>query len=486
MSSGEIQQILKDQFGHESFRGQQQEVIENALAGNSGLVIMPTGQGKSLCFQLPAVAQEGMTLVISPLIALMKDQVDAAKAIGLNAEFINSSLKPGERQARYSRLGKGKIKILYVTPERFRKTEFIEALKKNKVSLVAVDEAHCVSEWGHDFRPDYSRIKEFREWIGNPTTMAVTATATSKVQDDILKQVGLSKETPRFIDGVQRPNLTLDVEEVYGLDNKVRDIFGRFHQVGGPTIVYFSLVQSLEKAKYELERLGIQSLVYHGQLPDKLRRRNQEAFLESDSALILATPAFGLGVNKPNVRSVIHAEVPGSIEAYFQEVGRAGRDGEPSHCWALYDSDDVSIQMDFIKWAKPDPGFIYSTYELIRRNLDRFKAEGLDYLREQLNFYNKRDFRVETTLNLLERWDAVSWHNKNPRTLEIIGDIPEEYLDKEKFQNHLKAQNQKLYDMVEFMNEKDQCRRSIVYSYFGLHDQPRCGKCENCLRNEAV
>jgi len=486
LDTPDIFKVLKDQFGHTEFRGQQQEVIENALAGQSSLVIMPTGQGKSLCFQLPAVAMDGMTLVISPLIALMKDQVDAAKAIGLNAEFINSSLKPGERQARYSRLAKGKIKILYVTPERFRKPEFIEALKQNTVSLVAVDEAHCVSEWGHDFRPDYSRIKDFRDWIGNPPTMAVTATATRKVQDDILLQTGLAEETPRFIDGVQRPNLTLDVEEVYGLDNKVRNIFGRYHQVAGPTIVYFSLVQTLEKAKYELERLGVGGLVYHGQLPDKLRKRNQEEFLQSDSALILATPAFGLGVNKPNVRSVIHAEVPGSIEAYFQEVGRAGRDGEPSQCWVLYDGDDISIQMDFIKWAKPDPGFILSTYELIRRNLDRFRAEGLDYLREQMNFYNKRDFRVETALNLMERWDAISWKNKNPRTLEITGEIPEEYLDKDKFQNHLKAQNQKLYDLMELMNEHDRCRRSLVYEYFGLRDQPRCGKCENCLKHESL
>ena len=293
---------------------------------------------------------------------------------------------------------------------------------------------------------------------------------------DNVRNIGISAHIDS---GVERPNLHLGVEEVYGLEEKVRHILGRSHQIPGPKIVYFSLVQTLESARRELHKIGVPSLNYHGQLPDRIRKKNQELFLKSDDALMLATPAFGLGVDKPNVRSVMHAEVPGSIEAYYQEVGRAGRDGELAECFVLFDSDDISIQMDFNKWALPDPGFIESSFELIKRNLDRFRVEGLDYLRGQMNFYNRRDFRVETTLNLLERWDVIRWQNKNPQTLEILDDIPKAYLDNEKYERNRKQATKKLYDLVELLNSKD-CRKRRIYSYFGISTQEDCGNCDIC------
>ncbi|MEK7358264.1 MAG: RecQ family ATP-dependent DNA helicase, partial [Bdellovibrionota bacterium] len=313
--------ILNGIFGFSEYRGEQGSVIAALLGGRSSLLLMPTGMGKSLCYQLPArlFAEEGLglTLVISPLIALMKDQVDAALSKRLKAAFINSSLTGEERAARYRRLAAGEYELLYVTPERFRIPEFREALAKNRIALLAVDEAHCISSWGHDFRPDYSRLGEIRESLGRPLTLALTATATPQVQTDILSQLGLA-DAEIFNSGVARPNLALSVTDVHGLDEKVRAFVAFRHLTPGPAIVYFSLISTLRKFSDEISRLGIAHLTYHGQMHDKDRKRTQEAFLASEDGVILATPAFGLGVDKENVRMVMHAEVPGSVEAYYQ------------------------------------------------------------------------------------------------------------------------------------------------------------------------
>ncbi len=480
MSSSVIQRVLRESFGLDQFRGAQEEIIEAVLQGHSGLVIMPTGMGKSLCYQLPSVLLPGLTVVISPLIALMKDQVDAAQKKGLDATFINSSLSSDERVRRYQQLKSGGFRLLYVTPERFRKPEFLEALRTREVSLLAVDEAHCISEWGHDFRPDYTRVGEFREQIKNPPAWGFTATATPHVQKDILSQLcAPDSKAQVYISGIERPNLHLSIDVVCGIEDKVRHIVGRAVQIPGPKIVYVSLIQTLQKLRTELHRLGLEALLYHGQLPDHQRRKQQELFLKSDDAMILATPAFGLGIDKPNVRSVIHAELPGSIEAYYQEVGRAGRDGLPSYCFGLFDEDDISIQMDFNKWALPDPGFVSTVLQLIVRNKTRFQSQGLDFLRQQMNFFNSRDYRVETSLNWLERWDVIRWQNRNPSTLEVLGDIPTEYLDPARFFQHQKAQAQKLLQLVDLF-KTDECKKIGIYRYFGLPKTDSCGFCSSC------
>ena len=239
-------QILKNHFGHERFRGQQRDVIERILEGGHALVIMPTGGGKSLCYQVPAIhlaaVQKGMTIVISPLIALMKDQVDALQRQNIRAAFINSSLSRDQREASYAHLARGAYELLYVTPERFRKPEFLAALASQKIALLAVDEAHCISQWGHDFRPDYTRLEEIREILGNPVTVALTATATSEVQHDIVRQLGL-KETDiqLFHEGIDRPNLDLQVDQVWGMEEKRDQILHTRAQYQGPGIVYFSV-----------------------------------------------------------------------------------------------------------------------------------------------------------------------------------------------------------------------------------------------------
>jgi ATP-dependent DNA helicase RecQ len=475
-------EILKTVFGFDAFRLRQDEVIAAVLRGENTLLLMPTGMGKSLCYQIPARLLGGLTLVVSPLIALMKDQVDAAVKKGLRCCFINSSLSRQEREHRYKRLGEGAYELVYITPERFRLPEFWAALdaskaRGQKLALLAVDEAHCISSWGHDFRPDYSRLGEIREKLGNPVTLALTATATPLVQKDILSQLTIP-DARVFNEGLKRPNLEIEVHDVLAMDEKVRAIVGLRFQTPGAAIVYVSLVQTLRELSAELSRLNIIHFVYHGQLPDNERRRQQEQFLASTDGLILATPAFGLGVDKPDVRMVIHAELPSSIEAYYQEIGRAGRDGATARCVLLYDGDDISIQSDFLKWGNPDPGFIQAVYNLIERNLPRAHSEGFDYLRTQMNFYNRRDFRVETSVNLLERWGSLE--GRQPREWKPIAPPPAEYLDKDLYEKRMKSAQQKLMSLVDLAQERDRCRMQLIHTYFGFEHEPRCGVCDVC------
>ena len=304
------------------------------------MVIMPTGMGKSLCYQIPALLNDlqsgAVVLVLSPLIALMQDQVQSLARRGIDATFINSSLDRKERESRYQRLAGGDYRLVYVTPERFRKAEFREALSKRTLSLLAIDEAHCVSQWGHDFRPDYSRIKEIREQLGNPVTIALTATATQECRDDIYKQMGIAPDQiALFHQGIDRPNLSIQVTETWGDESKLEEIEKTLKLQDyrdGSVIVYFSLIKTLERFSDALLQRGVDHVCYHGDLPRRDRRRVQDQFMSGESDVVLATNAFGMGVDKEDIRVVIHAETPGSIESYYQEIGRAGRDNLPSLC----------------------------------------------------------------------------------------------------------------------------------------------------------
>ncbi len=480
----DLREHLAKKFKYTDFRSSQELVIKETMAGHNLLALMPTGAGKSLIYQFIASLIEGneLVLVISPLIALMQDQSNRANQYGVESTYINSSLTAEQKFNRMQEIAEGKYKLVFVAPERFQKPEFWQCLEKRKIKLFVVDEAHCISLWGHDFRPDYFKLQAYREKLGSPTLLALTATATGDVQNDIAKQFKLNLPDDLILGGLERPNLALNFFDIYGeseKNEKILEILKNENSNSG--IIYFSLIQTLEGVSRFLQREKINHVKYHGDLPADIRRRNQNDFLKGKVPLILATPAFGLGIDKPDIRYVFHYEIPSTIEAYFQEVGRAGRDGQQAAGYFLYDQEDLSIQMQFLTWAYPESAFIEKVYDLIQSKYDIVSVQGFDYLREQMVFKNKKDFRVNAAVSILNRWGCVE-EVETPFGYKALRDPTEEDYKLED-QNVLKKEHQKkLLALLQFVKNDQSCRLKQVYHYFGHEVEKDCGICDVCQR----
>jgi len=340
-----LQKALKATFGYDGFRPLQREIMEANLAGRDTFALLPTGGGKSLCFQLPALLREGLTLVVSPLIALMKDQVNQLEAAGVEATFLNSSLGVKETKARLAGLHQGRYRLLYAAPERLMLDHWQENLRAWNVAAIAIDEAHCISEWGHDFRPEYRQIAKLREWLPDIPLMALTATATERVRKDIIKHLRL-REPEVFVASFNRPNLSYRVIPKEQPTKQILDFIKSRPMDSG--IVYCATRASADRVAESLSERGFPAVPYHAGLTNNERAQNQELFIRDETRIVCATIAFGMGINKPNVRWVIHHDLPKNIEGYYQETGRAGRDGLPGDCLLLFSAGDAAKQTHFI------------------------------------------------------------------------------------------------------------------------------------------
>ena len=474
-----MRRTLRETFGLHQLRPGQAEVIRSVLEGNNTLAIMPTGAGKSLCYQLPSLHLPGTTVVVSPLIALMKDQVDKLEEAGLEASQLNSSLTTEEHEENLQQLKSEENDFIFVTPERFTNQEFLGELRRRTINFVVIDEAHCISEWGHDFRPAYLSLGAAVKTLGSPPVLALTATATTEVTADIEKQLDLGKLQVVKI-GIYRPNLHFEVKRVTNEREKHEELIRILNEDQGVGIIYAATVKTVEALTDWLHGFDFKVAKYHGRMKASDRKRNQDAFMNDELKAMVATNAFGMGIDKPDIRFVVHYQMPGSLEAYYQEAGRAGRDGGPATCSLFYQLDDRRTQQFFLGGKHPKFDDILAVYQALQTLNSTEAPAALSTVQEHANTVS--DGKVRVVLSLLKDMKVVKElrgshfrllrDNVKQPELEEAARLSEEKVEKDK---------EKLERMMQY-GQSAMCRWRLLHDYFGeVMQDERCGNCDNCI-----
>jgi ATP-dependent DNA helicase RecQ len=479
-----IRRLLTTVFGIEQLRDGQQRVIDSVLDGRDTLAIMPTGSGKSLCYQIPARILEGMTIVVSPLISLMKDQLEKLDELGIRAVQVNSSLSAEEEREALAAIRANRCEIVFCTPERLVMAEFVETLKQVKIALVVVDEAHCISQWGHDFRPAYLEMAGAIDALDRPPVLALTATATEDVVEDIGRQLG----RPRMNvvnTGIYRPNLHYRVIQVTNPQEKLEEALRLVRETEGKGIVYAATVKCAEEVYHLLQEQGESVTIYHGKLPSAERKANQDLFMDDERRVMVATNAFGMGIDKPDTRFVIHLQIPANLEAYYQESGRAGRDGKDAECTLLFLQDDKRVQQFFLVKHYPTADEIRAVYEAVRELADNETAtpERVDDVAGGL-----AGPHLKVCLKLLK--DAKLLRQSRKLAYAVTAQAPKDSLFTamaEVYRQKQERDKEALEQMVGYA-VSGFCRWKLLLDYFGdeVDGFEKCCRCDNCLNPPAA
>ena len=478
ISPERLLQLAQERFGVEQFRPGQRELIEAVLRGENALGILPTGAGKSLTYQLPALLFGRPVLVVSPLISLMQDQQDKLTELNIPIAKLNSTLKTSEERELVEEMEDGSHELIYVTPERLENPHYLELLKQQRISLFVVDEAHCVSQWGHDFRPAYLGLRDAVRELGRPSVLALTATVTPENIDDILKQLGI--EGARVIQlGVERKNLLMEVRRTPRAGQKREYLLSLLAEEQGVGIVYVATVKKAEELHRALESAGINAGLYHGKLKAKQREETQRRFMADELKVIVATNAFGLGIDKPDLRFVIHYNFPASLEAYCQEAGRAGRDGNPARVVLLYRLEDKRLQKYFLGGKYPSREESMRVIEQLR-GLIKAGREGEGIGIAALACASEiSERRVKVTVAQLESAGIVQ--RAQNRVLPLRDVRGREELDSllDAYESRRKSDRERLEILMHYA-QTPRCRTHFINSYFGEQSEASCDHCDNC------
>ena len=474
-----IKQTMRETFGLKKFRPGQEDVIRSVMEGHDTLAIMSTGAGKSLCYQLPALHLRGTTVIVSPLISLMKDQVEKLQELGLEASLVNSTLTEREQNQTIEQIEGEKSEFVFTTPERLTNQDFIDTLSKNEIDMFVIDEAHCLSEWGHDFRPSYLNLREAVCALGRPPILALTATATGEVVEDIKKRLGLSKIRVIRM-GIYRPNLQYEITRVTNDLEKRQHLARLLKEIEGTGIIYCSTVKAVEAVADFLKSAGFDVARYHGKLGARERKENQDRFMSGELKTIVATNAFGMGIDKPDIRFVIHYNMPGTLEAYYQESGRAGRDGEAARCILLYQLDDRRTQMFFLGGRYPKTDDIWAVYESLERLKANEKSAKLAMIQESASSVAATKVRV--ILSAMKEMCVVREGRGAQFKLLKTGLSHEELEQISKEYEQKGAKDREKLERMMLYAQSGACRWNLLLEYFGEEeDFDRCGNCDNCL-----